>query len=216
MITFDRDDWALRLERLRSNNVDGVFGPAVPAEPPALLPWMKFADEVYSHSYTEILRAGTNATMSEAAAAVGSVQLDRLPELSARRRDIAHRLDEALAQSAADVRPHRAPPGTEHAYHLYTFFVDSGPLERERLVKSLDRRGIEVQLRYFPLHLTPEWRARGHRAGECPVAEGSWFDRHVNLPCHPGLTDAQLDHLAEVLHAELSGERVFQSSQPIS
>ncbi|WP_190816403.1 DegT/DnrJ/EryC1/StrS family aminotransferase [Saccharopolyspora pogona] len=217
MITFDRDDWAYRLECLRSNGVDGVTRPVRGTRPPALLPWMKYADEIYSSEYTEVLRAGTNATLSEAAAAVGSVQLGRLPELSARRAEIAHRLDEALAHAGAGARPHHAPPGTEHAHHLYTFFVDSGAPDRERLVRSLDRHGIEVQLRYFPLHLTPEWRARGYRAGACPVAENSWFDRHVNLPCHPGLTDAQVDRLCAVLHEELTSPgRAFHSSQPIS
>jgi dTDP-4-amino-4,6-dideoxygalactose transaminase len=54
---------------------------------------------------------------------------------------------------------------------------------------------VEIQLRYFPLHLVPEWRARGHGPGECPTAERLWFAEHLNLPCHPGLTDRQVDHL---------------------
>jgi len=202
-LTFDRDDWAERLERLRTNEVDrevaavdGVDGVELPSTP--LLPWMLFADEVYRYRYTAVRRAGTNATMSEAAAAVGVVQLDRLPMMTARRRAIAARLDEVIARYP-QARAHRTPPGVTHAYHLYTFFVDAGPLVREHLVKGLDRRGIEVQLRYFPLHLIPEWRARGHRLGECPVAERSWFNTHVNLPCHPGLSDQQVDQMTTAL-----------------
>lgn len=199
MVTFDRDDWAERLGRVRSNDTDYEFLPYAGPEltPPALLPWMRYADDVYRHTCTQVRRAGTNATMSEAAAAVGAVQLGRLPELTRRRRAVAERLDDVLAEFPF-IRPHRAAPGDVHAHHLYTFFVDD-PAARENLVRALDRHQVEVQLRYFPLHLVPEWRARGHGPGECPVAERSWFDRQVNLPCHPGLTDPQLDYLAETL-----------------
>ncbi|GAA5040011.1 perosamine synthetase [Thermocatellispora tengchongensis] len=204
MVTLARDDWAERLERLRSNQVDATFAPGAGEMPPPhpLLPWMKFSEEVYERTCTGVRRAGTNATLSEAASAVGVVQMARLPELSARRREIAGRLDDVIA-GFEGVRPHKAPPGSQHAYHLYTFFVDAGPDAREYLVKALDQRGVEVQLRYFPLHLTPEWRWRGHRLGECPVAEDSWFGRLVNLPCHPGLSDRQVAHMTEALHESL-------------
>src|SRR5262249_3422200 len=161
---------------------DGIAPPTTP-----VLPWMLFADLAYT-SQASVRRAGTNATMSEAAAAVGLVQMDRLAELTARRQAIAARLDEGVARYA-DTRLHRTPPGLTHAYHLYTCFVDAGAAAREHIVRALDQRGVQVQLRYFPLHLIPEWRGRGHQPGECPVAERSWFNAHINLPCPPNLTD---------------------------
>ncbi|UGQ12390.1 DegT/DnrJ/EryC1/StrS family aminotransferase [Yinghuangia sp. ASG 101] len=199
MITLDRDDWAERLDRVRSNDADYRSLPYAGPDPePALLPWMRYSDDIYRRTCTRWHRAGTNATLSEAAAAVGVVQLGRLPELTARRRAVATRLDAATA-SFPLVRTHRPHPGDEHAHHLYTCFVDA-PVIRERLVRTLHTHGVEVQLRYFPLHLTPEWRARGHHRGECPAAERSWFDHQVNLPCPPSLTDRQADRLASVLH----------------
>ncbi|WP_436791597.1 DegT/DnrJ/EryC1/StrS family aminotransferase [Yinghuangia sp. YIM S10712] len=200
MLTFDRDDWAERLDRVRSNDTDYESLPYAGPQttPPALLPWMRYADDVYRRTCTRVRRAGTNATMSEAAAAVGVVQLGRLPELTRRRREIAERLDDILAEFPDTTRPHRAAPGDVHAHHLYTFFVND-PAAREDVVRLLDHHEVEVQLRYFPLHLVPEWRARGHGPGECPVAERSWFDHQVNLPCHPGITDAELDYLTDTL-----------------
>lgn len=204
MITFDRDDWAARLERLRSNEVDGVYSALPDADDgaPDLLPWMKYASSVYRTACSGVLRPGTNATLSEAACAVGQVQLDRLDTLVARRASIAARLDEVLAHHPY-CRTQRPDPDVRHAYHLYTFFVGV-PGAREKLVRGLDERGVQIELRYFPMHLLPEWKARGHRLGECPVAERLWFAEHVNLPCHPGLTDAQVDHLTEALDEALS------------
>lgn len=200
MLTLDRDDWAERIDRLRSNDVDAKFHTA-PSEitEPAALPWMKYAAHVYRHTYTEVRRAGTNATMSEAAAAVGIVQLAKLGILVNRRRAIAARLDEVLTRFD-QIRVPRPPAGILHAYHLYTFFV-SLPGARDELVHALDLRGVEVQLRYFPQHLLPEWRGRG--LGNCPVAERLWFTEHMNLPCHPGLSDAEVEYLTQALDESL-------------
>ncbi|MEU1037785.1 DegT/DnrJ/EryC1/StrS family aminotransferase [Streptomyces sp. NPDC005551] len=204
MLTFDRDDWAERVDRLRSNEVDGVFVPAseLSMEEPGLLPWMKYSESVYQEACLGVRRSGTNATLSEAACAVGLTQMDRLDELVARRQSIAARLDGVVGRHPG-ARVGRPRAGLEHAHHLYTFFVDGPPGIREAVVRGLDERGVEVQLRYFPLHLLPEWRDRGHGVGECPVAERLWFNAHVNLPCHPGLSEAQVSHLETALDEAL-------------
>ncbi|MBV8931426.1 MAG: DegT/DnrJ/EryC1/StrS family aminotransferase [Kutzneria sp.] len=208
MITVRRDDWARRIGRIRSNAVDAVFVPSEPGfeEIPAVLPWMMYSSDQYRQRCIGLGRAGTNATMSEAAAAVGLVQLERLGELTERRRQIASKLDDVV-RSFPGTRTHSAGPGVTHANHLYTFFVDGGQHVRDGLIFALDRRGIEVQLRYFPQHLVPEWQWRGHRKGECPVAERLWFTEHVNLPCHPAMSDAQVDYLVDALEASLAETR---------
>nr|WP_324604077.1 DegT/DnrJ/EryC1/StrS family aminotransferase [Streptomyces sp. LaPpAH-108] len=196
MITTDRDDWAKRIERRRSNQVDGVFtkSPAPPGDVPALLPWMQYSAYIYRESCESVRRSGTNATLSEAAAAVGSAQLAKLDAFVARRRQIAAQLDK-VASAHPGVRVQRPGSDIGHAYHLYTCFVRGAPEARTQLVRALDERGVEIQLRYFPLHLVPEWRARGHGLGECPTAERLWFTEQLNLPCHPGLTPHQVDYL---------------------
>ncbi|MFI1917102.1 DegT/DnrJ/EryC1/StrS family aminotransferase [Nocardia sp. NPDC020380] len=206
MITFDRDEWAERADRIRSNEVDAVLGPPGSALglPPSALPWMKFADGAYRHSYTQILGSGTNAVLCEPACVAGIVQLDKLDGFVARRRMIAARLDEVLAAHPELVRLPAVDPRDEHAYHLYTFFVRTGEEARYRLIRALDEQGVEVQLRYFPLHLTPEWQSRGHRPGECPVAERLWFSEHMNLPCHPSLSDEQVELMCAALENSLN------------
>jgi perosamine synthetase len=204
MITMDRPEWAQRVDRMRGNDVDGLF--ADPAQPtgavPGVLPWMKFADQVYRRTVLELRSAGTNATMSEAAAAVGTTQLAALGAMTARRQAIAARLDAVLAEFPG-VRLQSTPAHSTHAHHLYTAFLDDGPEAREQVIRTLDALGVEVQLRYFPLHLLPEWRARGHRPGECPVAEQAWFGSQISLPCHPALTDEQVDHLTAAVATAL-------------
>ncbi len=204
MVTVQRDDWARRLDLIRSNESDSVYVRRMGArEVPR--PWMLHPGLAHSHDCARIRHPGTNAVMSEPSAAVGIVQLDRLDQLVARRRAIAARIDEVLARYPF-VRTVPEPDGVLNSYHLYTFFVDpAAGVARDDLVDRLERQGVEMRLRYFPLHLLPEWRARGMRPGECPVAERVWAHEQVNLPCQPVLTDREVSDLVHALDTVLSG-----------
>ncbi|MFG2826183.1 DegT/DnrJ/EryC1/StrS family aminotransferase [Streptomyces sp. NPDC048434] len=202
LITCDRDDWAERLRLLRTADRGTRTVRTGPARP-GVLPWTPYDGPLHRGS---VRRPGSDATMPEAVAALGQAQLTGLWAAVGRRRALAGRLDEVLTRYPF-ITPQSAPAHSEHAYHLYTCFAERQEL-RDLLVLALDRRGVEIQLRYFPQHLLPQWRHRGHLRGECPVAERSWFDRHVNLPCHPLLTPSQEDYLVEALDeslAELNG-----------
>jgi perosamine synthetase len=210
MITFDRDDWAQRLERIRANESDAllqqasnVFGQSVKPCVGALYP-----GNAYTHDCLLIRRSGTNATLSEPAAAVGLVQLERLPEFVSRRQAIANYLADILSNFDS-IRVPTIPADVVHPYHLFTFFLQRrrNGIERDDLVRKLTDAGIEVQLRYFPLHLLPEWRAEGHGYGECPTTERLWFDEQMNLPCHPTLSDAAVEKIGLTLRAALDGKR---------
>ncbi|MFD8361538.1 DegT/DnrJ/EryC1/StrS family aminotransferase [Streptomyces hygroscopicus] len=202
MLTFHNDDWADRVDRLRGNEADAVFVPRDHrfGTSRAPLPGALYPGLAYTHDCVALLRHGTNATLSEAAAAVGVAQLRSLPAFVAARQAIAGRLREVLCGYPDLVGLPAVPDGVEPSHHLFTFFVrEPERLSRDRLIHELDDRGVQVPIRYFPLHLTPEWRSRGHRYGECPTAERLWFEEQMNLPCHPGLTDKQVDLLCELL-----------------
>lgn len=199
MITFDDDVWAGVANNLRSVEPDADF---IPRRENSLGPHPMPTDDVYrheknayTHDCTNIRHCGTNGTLSEPAAAVGRVQLRKLDALVERRRQIAATLDRGLSDIPG-IRLQVEPEQQKSSRHLYCFFVepDSG-LDRDRLAAAIEDEGVNVVLRYFPIHLLPEWRShgRGHGLGECPVAEKVWFEQLVNLPCYPLLTDAQVD-----------------------
>lgn len=210
MLTFDRDDWAERVDRIRSNAVDGDYVSSPLGVGHGRQPWMMWVDDSYENVCRTVRAPGSNATMSEAGAAVGLVQLGRLGDLVRRRREIAARYA-AVLDPLPHVRLPEVPPEVVHPYHLFTFFVrPTGAITRDAVVAALEEAGVQVQLRYFPLHLRPEWRGRGHRYGECPVAERLWFGEQVNLPCHPSLTDDQVGHVVRTLRT------VLYTPEPVS
>jgi perosamine synthetase len=209
MLTVGSAALAERLRRLRSVEPDASFirrrtshtfgRPPRPADPGRVT----HEKNAYTEDCTAIWASGVNAQMSEPAAAVGRSQLRRLGELNGRREMLAGVLDAGLA-AIPGVRTLPVPAGHRHARHLYAFrLVDPG-VRRDDLVSRLMGRGVEVVLRYFPLHLLPEWRLRGARLGDVPVTERVWFDELVNLPISPQLDveDARymVDAVAAAMH----------------
>jgi dTDP-4-amino-4,6-dideoxygalactose transaminase len=159
----------------------------------------RHAKNAYDEDCARLRHPGTNSTLSEPAAAVGRVQLQRLNEFLRRRRQIAKALDKGLSEIPG-IRAQVEPPNVQSARHLYTCFLDPDTgIDRDELIRRLDQRGIQIQLRYFPLHLLPEWRQRGHDLGECPVAERIWFHEQINLPIYPQLEDWQVDFMIDTM-----------------
>lgn len=207
---------AERIRALRAMNPDASFvrrqrplsfGPHGTATLPRPVTHEKNA---YTHDCVRLRAAGLNATMSEPAAAVGRTQLARLDELVDRRRTLAARLDSGLAELPG-LRVLPVPDGHQHARHLYTVLLDDPAIDRDDFVRRLESLGVQIVLRYFPLHLLPEWRARGGALGDAPVAERVWFRQLVNLPLSPQLSVHQVDHVVAAVRTALyerSGHRV--------
>ncbi|MFI0370345.1 DegT/DnrJ/EryC1/StrS family aminotransferase [Actinomadura sp. 1N219] len=167
----------------------------------------------YTHDYVDgRYLVGNNYRMSELSAALGIVQLGKLDRLNGRRRDIAHRLDEGLRR-VPGIGVQNEKPYARHVHHLYTLFYDPEAVgaPKDDFIQHLqEREGIEIVVRYFPIHLLPEFRALGHRYGECPVAEKTYFEHQIQLPIYDHLTDDQVEHMIGAVSrgvARLAGNR---------
>jgi perosamine synthetase len=215
MITFNREEWAAKIRPLssigavytRKPRAEERFGPYIKSA----YAYGDHAAGAFSYDAVGSVRPGNNYRMSEVAAAVGSVQLHKLDGLNEMRIKIAQRLNEGLAEIDG-IRVQRTPLGYKHIYHLYVFFyqpmIENSNLEKENLIRILDQDdGIEIVNRYFPIHLLPEVRCMGHAFGECPVAEKTWFEQHINLPIYPMLSLEQIDYMIERIGAAIKKVR---------
>ena len=128
--------------------------------------------------------------MTNVAAAIGLVQLEKLPAFNRARRTSAARLTEALDWTA--VVPTAEPPERRHVYHQYTVQVD----DRERLKKQLSAAGIQSAV-YYPrsIHEQP---AYDDVSVSAPVAERAAAEV-LSLPVHPGVSEADIDAIATVV-----------------
>ncbi|EDY52401.1 BusR, partial [Streptomyces clavuligerus] len=86
-------------------------------------------------------------------AAIGQVQLSRLPAFVARRAELTTLYDEALAGLDGVRLPPRPP--VDHRSTHYFYWVQLPEDRRDRVAKSLLARGVYTTFRYMPLHRVP-------------------------------------------------------------
>ena len=137
-------------------------------------------------------RLGHNFRMTDIAAAIGRVQLDRLPASLEARRNNAERLRDGLAE--ANVTTPTKPPNTTHAYNQFTIRSE----RRDELRSHLDEFGIDSGIYYpIPIH---EQAAYEHVSATAPVSEQA-AEEVLSLPVHPGLTASDVERTIEAINS---------------
>jgi perosamine synthetase len=117
--------------------------------------------------------AGTSYPMTDAQAAVGSVQLRRLPATIAAHRHIAALYDEALAEIDG-FGPALIANYAENNYFRYraSFDPDAAGVDRYELADWCAEQGVHCGVQFVrPLYTFRLWQEVGHDWGECPVLE---------------------------------------------
>lgn len=142
---------------------------------------------------------GYNYRMPEIEAAIGCVQLKKLPNFLAKRRENAKKLTEKLGEAKKLQLPNE-PKGYTHSWYLYTVRIrDAEKTQRDKIVEELKRKGIGAEVYYAtPIHLMPYYR----KIGKCRLPETEKASNQVfSLPVHPSVTDSQISFIGEtVLH----------------
>jgi perosamine synthetase len=154
--------------------------------------------------YYEIEDVGFKYNLTDLAAAIGLVQLDRAEGMRAERERVAHRYDRAFAASAiADLVELPVAPGPNevHAWHLYPIrlHLDRVSVTRAEAIDRLAEAGVGTSVHFIPLHLHPYYRRTyGYAPEDLPVANLQ-FEREISLPIYPDLSDNEVDYVVDRL-----------------
>ena len=150
-------------------------------------------------------RLGWNLRMTNLQAAVGLAQLERLDEFMERKRRIGRRYQAHFAGLAGVSLPLASTRHADNCYWVYGLVLDDDlPIDAAAMMQRLQVRGIGTRPFFWPLHEQPVLRGRGWFDGQrFPVAE-RLGRRGFYLPSGLGLSDADVDHVAEVVAAELA------------
>ncbi|MDR2155206.1 MAG: DegT/DnrJ/EryC1/StrS family aminotransferase [Burkholderiaceae bacterium] len=153
--------------------------------------------------YYEVVAPGFKYNMTDIAAALGRVQLQRLPEFVQRRQQLAARYRAEL-QDLPLILPADAPPGETHAWHLYVIrLADQARVTRDELIQTLSDAGIGTSVHYVPLHRQPYWRDRYNlEPKQFPVAERA-YQRMISIPLFTAMSDDEQGRVIAALRAAL-------------
>ncbi|MBM3315221.1 DegT/DnrJ/EryC1/StrS family aminotransferase [candidate division WOR-3 bacterium] len=157
-------------------------------------------------TWLEHVRLGYNYRLSELQAALGVVQMKRLPGLLARRQRVASWYAAELSHLSGLVLP-QAAAGTEVSWFVYVVRLADhySAKDRERLMRRLERAGVGCARYFVPIHLQPFYRREfGYRRGDFPNAEAAG-DRTIALPFWAGMNRRTVRRVAaEIERAEPS------------
>lgn len=148
----------------------------------------------WSGKYIATRPGGRNSRMDEIQAAVLNALLPLLDGWNERRRAIARRYSEGIQHVNVTV-PSRG--GTTDVGHLFVVRAH----DRGGLRHHLTGRGIGTEIHYpVPDHLQEAVRAAGGSTDSLPATEAACREV-LTLPCFPEMTDAEVDHVIDVVGA---------------
>jgi perosamine synthetase len=134
----------------------------------------------YSWDY-QVEDIGYKCYMTDLTAAIGLVQLDKLPGHLERRRQIQAYYNEELPREIQRPLP-------SETVQYYCARVDAHV--RDPLIDYLASKRIHTSVHFKPLHKYAVLR----QDRPLPVADEEWV-RLISLPCHPGMTDEDVDYV---------------------
>jgi dTDP-4-amino-4,6-dideoxygalactose transaminase len=135
---------------------------------------------------------GYNYKLSEIAAAVISVQLDRLTSLVESRRAVAQRYGELLGDVDEITLPVESSDRTT-VWQSYVLTLDPS-VDRGTTAGIMRSRGVQCTIGTYASHLQPVYGERS----PCPVS-ADLFRRHLAIPMHANLTDSQVETVAKTV-----------------
>ncbi|WP_448074041.1 DegT/DnrJ/EryC1/StrS family aminotransferase [Georgenia yuyongxinii] len=181
MLTTPNEEWAARARRLREH---AMSVSAADRHASVLAP---------AEDYEEI---GFNYRMTDLQAALGIVQLGRLPEVVARRRELAGVYAAAIA-AVPGLRAVADPPWG--ACNYQSFWVEvrpEYPLDRDGLLAHLASTGISARRGIMAAHRQPAYA--GHADVPLPVTE-HLTDTTLILPLFHQMTPSQQERVVNAL-----------------
>ncbi|MGB7242110.1 MAG: DegT/DnrJ/EryC1/StrS family aminotransferase [Sulfitobacter sp.] len=132
-------------------------------------------------------------------AAIGRVQLKKLPATTRRRKKVWDTYQKAFAGVEGLLRPPEPAKGYKSAYFMYWIQVGD---KRDALAAYLAENGVYCTFRYYPLHLIKHFNSD-------VVLPGAELANEItlNIPLHQNLTDAHLEKIIGLVKTFLSEGR---------
>jgi dTDP-4-amino-4,6-dideoxygalactose transaminase len=155
---------------------------------------------------------GTNWRMLEVQAAIGRIQLQLMPEWSARRHHNAECIAEVCRRFPV-LRMPVVPDDVRHAYYRFYAFVDRDRLapgwSRDRIIGEITAAGVPCYQGSCPeVYLERAFEDTGYRPTTRLPAARELGETSIMFLVHPTLVAQEMDKTCSVLHDVLSAAGV--------
>ncbi|VXB06033.1 DegT/DnrJ/EryC1/StrS aminotransferase family protein [Citricoccus sp. K5] len=191
MLTTDNPEWAARARRLREHSMDV----SAAERHTSVLP--------VQEGYPEV---GFNFRMTDLQAAMGLVQLGKLPEMVRRRRALAEDY-RAVLSTLAGLRYVTDPEyGTSNFQSFWIEVLPDFPLNREELLEWLAADGISARRGIMAAHRQGAYAGHSGLVSPLPMTE-RLADNTLILPVFHSMTDDEHRRVTSSLRAAAESPR---------
>lgn len=136
--------------------------------------------------------------MTDIMAAIGRVQLQRYPELLAKRRRLVELYNGLLEGRGVEYAPH-VQEGETSSFHLYlTRLTGKGEAERDAVIEAMAREGVATNVHYKPLPLLTAYKNLGFNIQDYSNAYAQYVNE-LTLPLYSTLTEKDAERAALAL-----------------
>ena len=136
----------------------------------------------------DIVIPGYKCNLTDIAASIGLVQLDRYPRLLERRDNIISQYNKGFEGSRIKALSHSSED-YKSCGHLYITHVEGATFEqRGEIIVKMAERGISCNVHYKPLPLLTAYKNLGFEIENYPNAY-NYYVKEITLPLHTRLSD---------------------------
>jgi len=156
-------------------------------------------------------RLGYNYRLSEIAAALGIVQMQRLDDMLAKRREVCCQYIERLMAYPELILP-TVDDDMQMSWFVFVVRLTDQytAKERDRIITGLRRHDVGCSNYFPPIHLQPFYRERfGYKQGDYPITEAI-AGRTLALPLFNKLDATQIELVTLTLQVMLQREQLLR------
>ncbi len=176
MITTKNENY---VRKMRINRLHGISRDA----------WDRYT--LKGNWYYEVVDNGYKYNTTDINSALGLAQLKKVDWMKEKRNEIAQKYTQVF--KGTKVIPPLIKPDRETSWHLYVIKVNN----RDKLFEKLRENGIGTSVHFIPVHKHPYYRQTyKYQSKDYPVANYV-FEKSLSLPIYPGLTEQELEYIAE-------------------
>jgi perosamine synthetase len=162
--------------------------------------WKRYSSE--GSWYYEVVSPGYKYNFTDIQASLGLAQLKKVDQMLKLRKEIFGKYNLLFKENPL-IKLYRIKTDRESAHHLYPILldIDNLTISRSEFINKLKELGIGTSVHFIPLYRHPYYRDTFKLTPEMyPVSEFI-YERVITLPIWPGMTDIQINRVADAVNS---------------
>lgn len=152
----------------------------------------------------DVCECGYKCNMTDIAAAMGLVELDRYDAMILKRRkEIFDAYTQAFGSDDRFQIPEYETADKTSSYHVYALRIRNiTEAQRDTIMQRIFEQEVSVNVHFIPLPMLTAYKNMGYNIADYPVSYDN-YSREISLPVYYDLTDEQVQQVIEAVKNSL-------------